>query len=167
MTMPYITLSFHVKALKQFTIIFSKFYSHYSHIIWMCVNSVSEHFLKLLRIFIITHSKLFRIKTQWCSWKPMFWWHTSIFLKVSLSVFFNVDGELFDLLYIYEMEVYGVGVRCKIYDIKIVSISNKISAIGTTHTVHHWHSINKHGINISILIGNFKQSWKYFFPFFK
>lgn len=167
MTVPDITLTFHVETFKECPIIFGKFNSENSNIIRMCIYSVSENFLELFRKFIITNSKLLRVNIKGSSWEPMFWWHTSVFLKVSLSVFVNINWELFDFLDINKMEMYRVGIRSKVNDIKVVSLTNYICAIGTTHSIHHWNSINKHGLNITILIGNLKQSWEYFLSFLK
>ena len=167
MTVPNIALSFHIKTFKQTAIILGEFHSQNSHIIRMSVNCVSEHLFELFRVLIISNSELFRIDADWSFRESMFWWHSSILLKVSFSVFLNAYGELLDFLDVNEVEMNGMCVRSEIDDVKIISLSNIVCAVGTTHTVHHWNSINKHGINITIFIGNLKQSWKYFFSLFK
>ena len=167
MTMPNITLTFHIKTFKQTSIILSKFHSQNSDIIRVCINCVSENFFELFWVLIISNSKLFRINTDWSSWETMFWWHSSIFLKIMVCVFFNANWELFDFLDVNKVEMYGMCIGSKVDNVKIICFINNISAVGTTHTIHHWNSINKHGINITIFIGHLKQSRKYFLSFFK
>lgn len=72
MTMPYITLSSHVKTFKLCAIILSKLYSQYSHIIRVSIYCVSKYLLNLFWILVISNSIFFRINAFWWALKSMF-----------------------------------------------------------------------------------------------
>lgn len=154
--MPYVSLPFNIEWSKTASIIFGKLYTKYRHIPWMSINRVSEYFLILFWVLIISSSKRLGIQWYWMCGKAMPTWFTSIYVKIFYRIFISIKRKLLNFLHVYKMKMNWMSVRCKIYDIEIISFTNFVSTICTVHTIHHRNTIYKHRINVIILAGNLK-----------
>lgn len=154
--MKYITLTSHFKGFKLSTVISSESSSYYSHLLGMGINCISEYFIYFIWINIVPISEILWINNFMNKWKSMFWWPSSIQLKISLWVSSNINRELFDFLHIYEMEMDRMSIRSKIDQVKIIGFTSFKSAAGAFHSIHHGLTINEHGWHLSVFIKDFE-----------